>query len=139
MRMKLRVSQILSARRSMFNPFSADMGTKSLPICFFAAARYCSFTRSTLFRTTSEGTYLRSPVKTSINCSSVTSSLTKMPPLLIPYASTIPLTVAGESLSSLIASRDNHIRGFLVDPNPHSMKLMLQHLYLSWLKHVQDQ
>src|SRR5207249_4372409 len=61
--MKLRVPQILSARRSMFNPFSADMGTKSPPICFFAAARYCSFTKSTLLKTTREETYLLSRLK----------------------------------------------------------------------------
>src|SRR5438093_7609713 len=59
-------------------------GTKSVPTCFFTTARYCSLTRSTLLRTTSAGTYLLFPVNTSINWSSLTSSRTRILPLLTP-------------------------------------------------------
>src|SRR5438445_6039198 len=45
----------------------------------------------------------------------------------------------GQRKATLVAPSDDHVGGLLVDPNAHLMKLMLQQLYLTRLKHVQDQ
>src|SRR5881397_3037004 len=50
-RIKSRVLQILSTSWPMFAFFSAAIGTKSSPISFLTASKYCLFTRSTLFKT----------------------------------------------------------------------------------------